>query len=527
MQEEEVKDRRIKEVLIVGGGTAGWLSACHLARSLKSNRPDGVKVTLVESANIPTIGVGEGTVPTIRQTLAHLGIRETDFIRECDVTFKQSIKFVDWVHDPASEGTNAYHHVFDYPERHMVDPTPYWLMGQAGDTSFVDAVSVQGKICEAGLGPKQMVHAEYDGLVNYAYHLDAAKFAAFLTKHATEKLGVRHVLANVTDVKLSEDGDIRAVQTDDAGELSADLFIDCTGFAALMIEQKLGVGFIPKDDVLFVDTALAAQVPYLSADAPIPSYTIATAKEAGWIWDIGLSARRGTGYVYSAKHTSHDRAEEVLREYLRASVGDLADEVTCRRIPMRIGYREKYWVKNCVAIGLSQGFVEPLEATGILVYDATARMLAEQFPPTRGAMDVIAARFNARVQQAWDRVIDFIKLHYCLSKREDSTFWLDNRREETIPESLRENLQVWRHQPPSPYDFSSKLSVFNLENYLYVLYGMGFETKMDAISYRYQDADVAQSVFRQMNAAAEQVMRELPKHRLLLDRVKEYGLSEI
>ena len=527
MQEGGGGEKSIRHVLVVGGGTAGWLTACHLARALKTNTPDGVKVTLVESANIPTIGVGEGTVPAIRASLEHLGIRETDFVRDCDVTFKQSIKFIDWLHAPDAGQSHAYHHVFDYPDRRTLDPIPYWLMGQAANASFAGAVSVQEYLCEANLGPKVMTHTEYDGAVNYAYHLDAARFAAFLTRHATEKLGVVHKLTNVTDVKLSSDGDISAVVTDSEGTLEADLFVDCTGFASLLIEKAMGIGFIPKDDVLFVDHALAAQVPYMSDSEPIPCHTLATAREAGWVWDIGLSARRGTGYVYSSRHTDHDRAEEVLRNYLRASVGDMADKVDCRRIPMRIGYREKYWVKNCVAIGLSQGFVEPLEATGILIYDATARMLAEQFPAHRGAMDRLAKRFNARVRNAWDRVIDFIKLHYCLSQRDDSPFWRDNRDEASIPKSLLENLAVWRDQPPSSYDFASRLDVFNLDNYLYVLYGMGFETNMAPLKSRYQEAAASQEYFSRMRSHAEHLASGLLSHRELIARIKQYGLQRV
>ena len=300
----EDKSGAIKHVLVVGGGTAGWLSACHLAKKLHSNLPDGIKVTLVESPEIPTIGVGEGTVPAIRNTLEYLGISESDFVRECDVTFKQSIKFVDWRDVPGTSADNSYHHIFDYPAISDIDLTPYWLMGEAGDVPYVNAVAVQGQVCDGGFGPKIMTHPEYLGATNYAYHLDAAKFARFLTKHATEKLGVNHILATVTDVQMALDGNIAAIDTKEAGLLSADLFVDCTGFAALMIGQKLGVEFISKSDVLFVDHALAVQVPYVNADDPIPCHTISTAKEAGWIWDIGLSERRGTGYVYSSRHTS-------------------------------------------------------------------------------------------------------------------------------------------------------------------------------------------------------------------------------
>ncbi len=516
----------MKRVLIVGGGTAGWLSACHLARRLGAS-DGGVEITLVESKDIPTIGVGEGTVPAMRQSLQYLGISETDFIRECDATFKQSIKFVDWSGSKASNGTNYYHHVFDYPEISRVNLTPYWLLGRPDSCAYADAVSIQGRVCDHGLGPKLMTDAEFSGITNYAYHLDAAKFAGLLTRHATEKLGVRHLLANVTDVVLNEQGDIHSVTTDDHGELCADLFVDCSGFRSLLLGDSLGVGFVDKKDVLFVDNALAIQVPYENEQTPIPSHTIATARGCGWVWDIGLHERRGTGYVYAEKYCSHDEAEVVFRDYLRESIGDKADELPCRRIPMQVGYREKFWEKNCVAIGLAQGFVEPLEATGLLVFDATARMLAELFPPSHEAMPAIAERFNHRVRYAWDRVIDFIKLHYYLSDRNDSDFWRDNRDVASVPESLLENLRLWREQPPSEYDFFSRQEIFGLENYLYVLYGMKFQTDVQPIQYRYMDEDSAQREFRRIEQRAERVISQLLPHRELIERIKTFGLQRI
>ncbi len=538
----------IRHVVIVGGGTAGWLTACHLAKKLhadsagagqvisgrvssgevssgevSSGEAAPVKVTLVESAQIPTIGVGEGTVPAIRQSLRSLGISETDFIRECDATFKQGIKFVNWLRPEADDPADFYHHVFDYPQMADIDLTPYWLMGDAKNTSYVDAVSIQGRICDLGLGPKTMTQPEYQGVSNYAYHLDAASLARFLTRHATTRLGVRHLLANVQAVKLDAQGGIDAIVTDSAGELSADLFVDCSGFASLLLGKALGVGFIDKGDILFADCAVAMQVPYAAADSPIPSYTLASAREAGWIWDIGLSERRGTGYVYSSRYTDGDRAEQVLRDY----IGTAAQTLSCRHIPMQVGYRETFWHKNCVAIGLSQGFVEPLEATGILVYDAAARMLAEQFPTCRQAMPEIARRFNRRIRYAWDRVIDFVKLHYYLSQRDDSEFWRDNRRSEYAPASLLENLALWRYQPPSDYDFPSRFEIFNLPNYLYVLYGMDFFTGVEALAPRYPEHTRAQQAFARMRELAGQVAAELPLHRDLIARVKKYGLQKV
>lgn len=516
----------MKEILVVGGGTAGWLAACHLAKKL-SRGDSGARVTLIESPDIPTIGVGEGTVPAMRQSLEYLGISETDFIRDCDATFKQSIKFVDWMRDRGDGSANYYHHVFDYPDVSEVDLTPYWLMNQTGDTSFADAVSIQGQVCDRGLGPKLMTHPEFHGITNYAYHLDAAKFAQLLTNHAVDNLAVRHLLTTVDDVTLNDRGEIHSVMTADYGEVCADLFVDCSGFRSMLIGDKLGVGFVDRKDTLFADAALAIQVPYEDESASIPSYTIATAKAAGWIWDIGLHDRRGTGYVYAEKYCDRDEAERVFRDYLRESIGDAADSLPCRYIPMKIGYREKFWEKNCVAIGLSQGFVEPLEATGLLVFDATARMLAELFPPSRSAMPAIADRFNKRVSYAWERVIDFIKLHYCLSDRDDTDFWRDNRDPATIPESLLQNLNLWREQPPSHYDFFSRQEIFNLENYLYVLYGMNYATNVQAISYRYSDQEAAEKEFERISADAARAVQTLLPHRELIDRIKTYGLQKI
>lgn len=513
---------RINSVLVVGGGTAGWLAACHLAKKLHPGELGGVRVTLVESPDIPTIGVGEGTVPAMRHSLQYLGISETEFIRECEATFKQSIRFDGWMADPQ----HSYHHVFDYPRRDPVDATPYWLL-QSDGKPYADWVGIQSSLCDQGLGPKQMTQAEYEGVASYAYHLDAGKFADLLTRHATTRLGVEHLKANVQEINLDDNGDIASLETDRLGTLQADLFIDCTGFSSLLLGKALGVEFVNRGDVLLADHALAVQVPYPDADSPIPCQTIATARSAGWIWDIGLVSRRGTGYVYSSKHIDHDVAERELRDYLRQSLGDKADEVSCRRIPMQVGYRERFWFRNCAAIGLSQGFVEPLEATGLLMFDATARMLAEQFPASRELMPLLSERFNQRVRFAWERVIDFIKLHYCISDRDDSSFWRDNRDPASIPQSLQENLSLWRHQVPSEYDFSSRLEIFNLENYLYVLYGMNYETDIQPLAYRYRQQSLVADSVNGTRAVAKEACKALLPHRELINRIHRYGLQSV
>lgn len=513
--------KQIKKVVIVGGGTAGWLAANHLAKHLVNNSDNGVEVTLVESPNIPTIGVGEGTVPMMRQSLMELGISETEFITECDATFKQGIKFVDWLQNPTAGKPRYYHHAFDYPKIDEVNLTPYWLQ-KNDQQSFADALSIQSRLCDAGLAPKNITTPEYQGLTAYAYHLDAGKFAKILTRNAVEKLGVKHLKAEVNAVYLTRNGEIKSIVTEELGEIEGDFFVDCTGFKAVLIGQALEVDFVDKSDVLFADHAVTIQVPYEDQNSPIASHTISTALESGWIWDIGLTQRRGIGHVYSSKYISHDEAEAQLRAY----VGDAAKGIDSRLIPMNIGYREKFWHKNCVALGLAQGFVEPLEATGLLVFDATAKMLAEQFPSNKGVMPAIAEQFNKNVKISWNNVIDFVKLHYCLSKRDDSQFWLDNRDPASIPDSLKEKLERWQYQLPSQYDFANRFEIFNLENYLYVLYGMQFKTDIAMLATRFQDKSKAQQAFQRIKEQTDIALTRLPKNRELINKIYEYGLQK-
>lgn len=519
----------IKDIIIVGGGTAGWLTACHLARALLVGGGSDTRLTVVESPNVPTIGVGEGTVPSIVDSLKHIGISESDLISQCDATFKQSIRFIDWRKPGIRGEAHAYYHVFDYPGLERLKIAPYWLTNKLGEQSFVDTISLQGKICDEGLAPKLMTHPEYRGLCGYAYHFDAAKLAVLLTNHAKNTLGVNHVVANVQSVELDDRGFIESVVTDRNGVLVGDFFVDCTGFFSLLIGGKLGAKFVDKSDILFTDNALAIQVPYQSENTPIPCYTKATAQDAGWIWDIGLSTRRGTGYVYSAQHCSSECAKTALRSYLRQSVGRVADELACRRIPMKVGFLEECWLKNCVAVGLSQGFVEPLEATGILMIDDTARTLAALFPSSADTIATSAKKFNEIVRYQWDRIIDFIKLHYFLSDRDDSEFWQDNRSAKTVPATLMDNLRLWKERPPSEYDFPRRNEVFYRINYMYILYGMRFDIDQTSMINRAtkEELRAAQRVLARNSRESERILAQLVPHRELINRIKKHGLQKV
>jgi tryptophan halogenase len=511
----------IKSVVIVGGGTAGWLTAGIIAARHQGRIKAGrFSVTLIESPTISIIGVGEGTWPTLRTSLEKMGVSETDLFRECDVAFKQGARFARWT---TGAETDGYYHPLMLPQGFaQVNLVPHWLSNGQG-RSFCDTVCPQGELCDDGLAPKTIATAEYQAVANYAYHLDAGKFAPFLQRHCTEKLGVRHVLANVVSVNQDEKGDIRSVVTQEAGEVPGDLFVDCSGFSALLIGKTLGVGFKDCSDVLFCDTALAVQVPYDTPDAPMASHTISTAQSAGWTWDIGLPTRRGVGYVYSSRHTTEEAAQEELARYVGPRIKDLK----VRKIPIRAGYRETFWKNNCVAVGLAAGFLEPLESSAIVLVELSAKLIAEQMPACREVMDIVATRFNDVTDYRWGRIIDFLKLHYVLTKRTDSQFWIDNVDPATIPDRLKDLLELWKYRSPWFFDEFDRLEeVFPAASYQYVLYGMGFRTEVDPVENH--GTELMASRLLDENIASTRRMRsQLPKNRELIRKIFDYGMQPI
>lgn len=503
----------LKNLLIVGGGTAGWLTAALLSKLLASGR-DGVAITLVEAPDIATVGVGEGTFPSIRGTLATIGLSEADFLRGSHGAFKQGIHFADWVRAPGSAGVPSYFHPFSLPsQRGSLELLPYWLLGAAGDVPFAEAVTLQKTLTDARRGPKRAADGDYEGAMNYAYHFDAACFARVLAGHA-RRGGVEHVLATVERVELGEDGHIAAVHTRERGALRADLYVDCTGFRAALIGEALGTRFQGMNGVLFNDRALAMQVPYARPDAPIASYTIASAQECGWIWDIGLQQRRGVGYVYSSRYCDDARAEAVLRRY----VGAAGDGLPAQPIRLRVGYRETPWFRNCVAVGLAGGFVEPLESSGIGLIETAAYLIGHLFPHG-GELAATAGLFNRLMVGRYRRIFDFIKLHYCLTQRRDTPFWIDNADPRSVPDALREKLAMWRTRPPHRLDFVTDLEMYLPASWQYVLYGMEFRTDLAARRSDFPRYDEAQREFRMLREVARHALSDLPDHRALVERL--------
>ncbi|MEY4250503.1 MAG: hypothetical protein RJA87_2136 [Pseudomonadota bacterium] len=460
-------------VVIVGGGTAGWLAACSLAA-----KHPCLSVTLVEAPDIPTIGVGEGTWPTMRQTLATIGISETEFLSECDATFKQGSRFDGWV--DGGSGDSYLHPFTAPPQGEMSDLLAAWQAGDQG-LPFAAAMTPQQAICSRNLAPRQRTMPDYAGALNYGYHLDAGKFAALLMRHATQRLGVTRIAAEVTAVVSKPDGDIAALELRGREALDGDLFVDCSGQAAILIGGHYGVDWIDHSQVSFNDRALAVQVP-VEAGSPVASQTVGTAHEAGWLWDIGLPTRRGIGCVYSSRFISDDRAEQILFDHIRAQVpGAALATLRPRKLAFKTGHRAQFWHRNCLAVGLSAGFIEPLEASAIVLIELSLRALTENFPRSRDTMDIIGTRFNRLFSYRWSRIIEFLKLHYVLSRREEP-YWRAQRSTETLPQPLIESLTLWRDQPPSSWDLPHLDEMFPAASQQYILYGMGFPAPKSAAS---------------------------------------------
>ena len=436
-----------RKILIVGGGSSGWMAAAYLDAVLNRDGRKLADISLIESPDVPRIGVGEATIPSINHILAAIGIDEIEFLRRVDGTYKQAIKYVNWLNGDGE----SYYHAFGRFRGTPVDTTSLnWLMSDRS-IPFSETISAQPAICEALLAPKMFGKWDMGTRLPYAFHMNALKFADYLCEIATSR-GVQHYLDHVVDIHMTESGDIAAVQTRGGDRIEADLFIDCTGFAALLIEKKLGVEWVDCSQWLLCNRAMTIQVPY---EQSYPGYvrpnTLATAVSAGWIWEIPLQNRRAWGYVHSNEFISEDDAEKELRRF----VGPIGDAFPTRLVPFKVGYRAKSWVRNCVAIGLSAGFIEPLESTGLYLSDLAAVMMTEHFP-YGDDMTPLSFRFNRILANRFHEILDFINMHYCLTRRTDTAFWREVQRPERINERLQAKLDFWRSKPPTPADFEDQ-----------------------------------------------------------------------
>jgi tryptophan halogenase len=472
--------QQIKNIVIVGGGTAGWMTAAYLRKALEKN----VQITLVESSNVTTIGVGEATFSTIKLFFDFLGLQECEWMPKCNATYKMAIKFANW----NAQIRHFYHPFQRYEMVDGFDIAEWWLKTKRGEEPFDYSCFLIPLLCDNKRSPRYFdgtvfddkaqhlfdhestaeknVLAELKAQYPYAYHFDANLLARFLKDYAMQR-GVKQIVDDVIDTKLTENGSINCIITKEHSNIYSDLFVDCTGFRGLLINKALGEPFIPFSESLLCDRAVAMQVPIDIKQEDINPYTTATALSSGWVWNIPLYGRIGTGYVYSNQFLTPEEAEQEFRQHL----GSAAENCQASHIKMRVGRNRNSWVKNCVAIGLSSGFVEPLESTGIFFIQHGIEELVSHFPDKTFNENLIR-NYNKIIAECIDGVRDFLTLHYYASDRLDTPFWKATKHEIQVPEELSERLRLWKTRLPNSKNINQKYHGFESYSYSVMLLGL-------------------------------------------------------
>lgn len=511
-----MKDR-INKFTIVGGGSAGWLTAC-LLNGVLNRRNDGpdVEVELIESPTLPIIGVGEATTFSTFITFAELWIEEMDFLKHCDATFKCAVRFDGW--DLAPDGSpRQYYHPFESPPPiHGITPAYHYLARQnrgIAQPSFAECMSVSPTTMDAFRAPRAFEADHYDSQVTYSFHLDAGRLGEYLRQYCTA-LGVRYISDDVESITRDERGFITALELQRAGSHPVEFVIDCSGFRSLILREAMGEDFVSYGHQLLCDRALAVQIPH-EEGVPLPPFTTSTALGAGWSWNVPLQSRRGTGYVYSSAFRSEDEAIAEFRTHL----GYAGKDADPRVIKMNIGRARHGWVKNCLGVGLSAGFVEPLESTSIHLIQVAIRRFLDNLPDRHCDQSLID-RYNRLTTAMYEDIRDFISLHYAVSNRE-GPFWEAARSDDAVPDSVRERIALWRHKLPSALDIDTLNPLFGEWSYLYVLFGKGF---YDGAELPLCDAVSEEDYAQQLAALGRErarVMSMLPDHRAFFDRLRQ------
>jgi tryptophan halogenase len=489
----------VRSVTIVGGGTAGWMTAALLSKLLPS-----VAVTLIESDEIGIIGVGEATIPALRNYLALAGIDELDMVRATQGSFKLGIEFVDW----GAPGT-SYVHGFGKIGRDMawLHPHQLWLRAGAGTNAARDRIGPLDRYalnCVAARlnkfsFPDHRNPASPMADIDYAYHFDASLFGAFLRQQSEER-GVARIEGRIVDViRDGDNGRVERVVLADGRAVGGELFVDCSGMRALLIGGALGVGYEDWSQWLLCDRAVAVPCENVS---PLTPYTRSTARPAGWQWRIPLQHRIGNGHVYSSALMSDAQATETLLANLDGK--PLADPRPVRFAP---GRRIKAWEGNVVAIGLSSGFLEPLESTSIhLIQTAIVRLVA--LFPARGFNPADIAEYNRQSRFEYEDVRDFIIAHYKVTERRGQPFW-DYVREMPVPDSLSERLDLFRSS--ARFFIHGKAELFQEESWVQVLLGQGLKARHDPVADLVAEAE-AEGFLADVAGVIADVAATMPDH---------------
>ncbi|MDZ7956847.1 MAG: tryptophan halogenase family protein [Aulosira sp. DedQUE10] len=525
----------VENVVIVGGGSAGWMTAAYLSKALDRK----VNITLVESSNITKVGVGEATFSTIKVFFDFLGLQEHEWMPKCNATYKMAIKFVNW----NAKGQHFYHPFQRYEVIDSFDISEWWLKMKRDQEAFDYACFVIPWLCDNQKSPRYLDGKVFDHKVQnefsqehiakknildnlkvqypYAYHFDANLLAKFMKDYAMHR-GVQQIVDDVVDVKLTEDGSIDSLNTKKHGILRGDLFIDCTGFRGLLINKALNEPFISFSESLLCDRAIAMQIPSDIQKNGINPYTTSTALSSGWVWDIPLYGRNGTGYVYSSAFISEEEAEQEFRQHL----GKVANNCKASHIKMRIGRNRNSWVKNCVAIGLSSGFVEPLESTGIFFIQHGIEELVNHFP-SKSFNEELIRSYNKAVADCIDGVREFLTLHYNASDRADTEFWKATKNDIKVSEELREKLRLWKNRLPSNKSINPKYHGFESYSYSVMLLGLNYIPESSLPVLEHIRNHNAQAAFQAIKERADYLSSSLPsQYEYLTSVIKSQEKSE-
>lgn len=419
-----------KKIVILGGGTAGWIAANLLHKRWQHL---GVQILLVESSDIGIIGVGEGSTPQLKSFFDYMNIAEAEWMPACNASYKTGIQFCNWSVNP---GFKDYFHPFPaQPDDYSVPAFFYnsFLRRKGIDLeSHPDHFFLSTYLAKYKLAPKPAHHFPFK--ISYGYHFDSHLLGQFLKRKALQT-GVVQLDKKIQSITLIDQNAIKDLVADDGSIIQGDFFIDCSGFSSVLLQKNLAVPFVSYSSVLFNDSAVVMPSEQLASFAP---QTKSTALSSGWMWNIPLTNRVGNGYVYSSVFISSDQAETELRQSLNL----LESEIPVRHLKMKVGRVEKHWYKNCLAVGLSQGFIEPLEATALHLVQETILGFAEAFEAGNFTDDQ-QQKFNHSINQRFDAVKDYIHCHYLVSSRRDTDYWLANVGNKKVSDSLASLLQIW------------------------------------------------------------------------------------
>lgn len=509
---------RVNTICIVGGGSAGWMTAATLCKFV----PD-IKVTLIESSEVRVIGVGESTLGHFNNFLRAMEIKDEDWMAECNATYKTSIKFTDW-----NKAGETFHYPFgalDFSESRGTSDWFNWAVRDPENTKASDfaeffhpSVSMinQNKLTKNTYGEVPGFNFSNDT----AYHMDASLFGKFLKKNFCDN--VTHIQDHISSIPLDSEGAVSSL-VGKSSTYEADLYIDCTGFASILLDKTLHVPFNNFNDVLLNDRACAAQIPYVDKNKEMESVTNCTAIENGWVWNIPLYTRIGTGYVYSSKYATEEEAEAQFRAHLSKTDPKRAEEAEVSHLKIRNGIHEKSWVKNVVGIGLSSGFIEPLESTGLMLTHENILFLVRALTRRDAQVNKIDIDcFNDSVNTTMEGFRQFISQHYAFAGRDDTPYWQDVTNKVTYSKEFQDFAL-----PNNPAFDSLKVTAYGLNIHngldessglIYILAGQGYnpvtaiDAKMNDIKFGVFDYTPIKETFAERKRDVQEFIDLMPTH---------------